>query len=270
MTGFLRKTFGAKDAAQATKEAAGVSAEAQREALEYLKQQEAAPSFYREQALGGLASLYGLPTYSAEGVQTPQFDISMLENSPLYQGIISGQQAGEEAILRNAAATGGLRSGNVQSALADFSSDLQNQALMTAYQDYTGGLRGLSGLESYAPQIAEATAGIGATQASGITGAAQARQQGQAAAMGTVLGGLQTGMKAFQAFSDVRLKTNVKRIGEKNGFPYYSWDWNDKAASLGLEGSSEGYMAHEVAEVMPEAISESQGYLQVNEGMLNG
>lgn len=268
MTGFLRKSFGAKDAAQATKEAANTSVEFQREALDYLKQQEALPSYFREQALTGLGSIYGI---APEGGGGTPFDISSLQQNPLYQGIMQGQKAGEEAILRNASATGGLRSGNVQSNLADFSSNLQNQALMSAYQDQLSGLQGLAyGTPSNANAIAGATTGIGNTLASGITGAAQARQQGQAAATGTLLGGLQTGLKAYQAFSDIRLKEDIEQIGEKNGHKYYRWRWNDKARDLGLYGSSEGYMAHEIAETMPDAVTSCKGYLMVDEGKING
>lgn len=263
MTGFLRKTFGGKDAAEATKKAAQTSVDFQQQALDYLKEREAPLQFYQEQGLGGIASLLGLPQYGAEGDQGGTNILETLQQSPLYQGIMSGQQAGEEAILRNASATGGLRSGNVQSNLADFASQLQNQALTTAYQDRVNQLQGLSGLQSYAPSIASGTAGIGSTLASGITGAAQAQQN----SIGTGLGAIGD---LVSLFSDIRLKDNIVRIGSKNGFPWYSWDWNEEAKDLGLAGSSEGYMAHEVAEKRPDAVTEKEGYLAIYEDMLNG
>lgn len=266
MTGFLRKTFGGKDAAQATKEAAAVSAQAQQEALDYLKETEALPQFYREQALGGLGAIYGLPGYeNGEETESPGFDMSVIQENPLYKGIMGGKEAGEEAILRNAAATGGLRSGNVQSNLADFSADLEREATTAGYQDYVSGLRGLSGLPSLAPQISQQMAGIGATQAAGITGAAQAKQNALNAGFQTL-----AGLGSAAIMSDIRLKDNPVAIGEKNGLTVYRWTWNEEAAKHGLHGEEEGYMAHEVFDKYPHAVIEDGGYLKIDEGRING
>lgn len=266
MTGFLRKTFGGKDAAEATKQATQTSVDFQEKALDYLKEREAPLQFYQEQGLGGIAQLLGLGTFG-EGDGGSADLMTTLEGSPLYRGIMSGLDAGEEAILRNASATGGLRSGNVQTALADHATDLENRALMTAYQDRVGNMKTLAGMPSYAPQIAGATAGIGNTMASGITGAAQAKQDAQGLAMTAIMDGIG---KAAQAYSDARLKDNVEQIGQKAGLPYYRWDWNDEAGALGLSGSSEGWMAHEVHDKYPEAVTEHGGYLMVREDLLNG
>lgn len=71
----------------------------------------------------------------------------------------------------------------------------------------------------------------------------------------------------FVAFSDERLKKDVSRIGETPaGIPVYtfrySWDEGDAPLSVGV-------MAHEVARVIPEAVSmHSSGFYQVNYGAL--
>ena len=74
-------------------------------------------------ALGGLLNLIGL-----KGPQPQQSAIQQIEAGPEFQSII---RQGEEAILQNASATGGLRGGNTQAALARFRqgtlSDLINQ-----------------------------------------------------------------------------------------------------------------------------------------------
>lgn len=74
-------------------------------------------------ALGGQQALVGLG-----GAEAQQQAIAGLEGSPQFQALT---QQGENAILQNAAATGGLRGGNVQAALAQFRpqvlSDLINQ-----------------------------------------------------------------------------------------------------------------------------------------------
>lgn len=316
MGGFLRDVFGGKDAAKATQKAAKTSVEFQNKALDYLKQTEAPLNYYRQQGMGGIAELLGIPQYQAQpagyGGMTPGYrgdyrmpnmatnsrDFSMrtsipsgapiphmpnmspasppqpadlmqtLQSSPVYSAIMGGMEQGEEAILRNQSATGGLRSGDASYNLADFATNLSNEAMLSAYTDRQNNLKTLMGLPTMAPQIASGTAGIGSTLASGITGAAGAKQQAEAAGWNTVSNLAGDAVKIL--FSDVRLKDNVERIGERNGLGYYRWEWNDEAAELGLAGAAEGYMAHEVADVYPQAVSESRGYLQINEDMLNG
>ena len=91
-------------------------------------------------------------------------------------------EALEEAIMRHASATGGLRSGNVQEAMYDYNTQLQNQALLQSYNQQLQGLQGLAGLPSYAPQIASGMAGVGQTLGQGVSGAGQTIAQGQVAA----------------------------------------------------------------------------------------
>ena len=62
--------FGSDDASDAAKDASKIQADAQREALDYLKQREAIPQGYREEALAKLGSVYGL-TGSGIGGQQP-------------------------------------------------------------------------------------------------------------------------------------------------------------------------------------------------------
>lgn len=162
---------GSMDASQAAEEAAKTQAAAQTQALNYLKQVNQLPLELRDQALKKLESVY----LSQEG----QADIiKQAQASPLYGAIMGGQKAGEEAILRNAAATGGLRSGNTQYNLADYNTQLQNNALLQAYGSTLGGIQSLAGLGTNENNIANMMAGIGATQAQGQAGAAQAQQQG--------------------------------------------------------------------------------------------
>lgn len=171
-------------ASRAAKEAAGTAAGAQMESLEYLKEVNKLPQQYREQALTKMADIYGL---GDPGAQEGFFQ--GLTGSPIYQSIMGGKEAGEEAILRQAGATGGLRSGNVQDALARYSGDLERQALMDALQFETGGLSGLAGLDTGTRDIASTISGIGSTQAAGITGAAQAKQAGMQNLLNTALMG---------------------------------------------------------------------------------
>jgi hypothetical protein len=167
-------------AGEAAKEAAGVSAGAQMQQLDYLKEINKLPQELREQALTKYGSLFGIgpegEAVDAMGAQ--QALIEQAQASPYYQAIMGGQKAGEEAILRHAARTGGLRSGNVQSALYDYNVNLKNKALADAYQQQMTGLTGLAQLPTGTEQIGQTMANIGTTQAAGITGQAQAEMMG--------------------------------------------------------------------------------------------
>jgi hypothetical protein len=213
--GSRKAAKGAQQAATTQAEAgmrgAEISAQSQREALQYLKQREAIPQQLREQALQRLGGIYGIQgktippityTPSTGGMFSGLRDIAgrkgevptqeepfgqqqliqQAMESPLYGAMIGGRKAGEEAIGRHASMTGGLRSGNIQDAFYDYDTQLQNQALLQSYNEQLQGLRGLAGLPSYAPQIASGMAGVGQTLGQGVSGAGQTIAQGQVAA----------------------------------------------------------------------------------------
>lgn len=242
---------GGEAAAAASREAAGLVSGAQTEALEYLKERERLPQQFREGAMTRLAGFYGLP--GGEGDQ--QAIIDLAKSSPLYQTLLS---EGEEAVLRSAAATGGLRSGTASENLAR----LSNRALLSSYEDVMGGLKGFMGLPSMAPQIASAMVAPAQSTAQGMVAGAQAEQMANQAFMQNLFG---LGGAALMGFSDIRLKENIHTKGTKNGYNWYGWTWNEAAKELfGLEGEDEGVMAHEVYETHPEAIGTYAGFIMVN------
>lgn len=170
-----------RSAAGAATGAAQTQAQYQQQALDYLKGREQVPLEISGGALQQLGGLYGLPG----GVGDQQAFIDQARQSPLYGAIMGGRQAGEEGIMRQAGMTGGLRSGNVQEALYDYNTQLENRALMGAYGEQLGGLQYLAGRQpGGAANIANLTAGIGTTLAGGQTAAAQAGQAGQANLLG--------------------------------------------------------------------------------------
>lgn len=255
--------------AKGIREGSQISADAQREALEYMKEREALPTQFRDQALTGLAGLADME--GGTGSQQALIDRAM--QSPLYGAIMGGQQAGEEAIMRNAAMTGGLRSGDVQSNFMDFNTELQNKALLESYNQQLSGLQGLANLPSNAGAIAGQMSGIGQTLGGGAAGVGQTLAQGRiggaqaaTAAQNQLFGDATqaASMAASMAFSDVRLKSDIKLTGNRGGHNWYSWTWNTKAADLGLSGDGEGVMAHEVYTTNPELIGQSEGYITVN------
>jgi hypothetical protein len=248
---FVKDTFNAltgRGAEKAANQGAQTAAAGQTEALNYLKEQERLPSQFREGALTQLGGLYGLEGGDPNAAQN-------IQNNPIFQATQGMLPQQEEAILRNQSATGALRSGGTDMMLAENQRNNQLQA----YQNTIGGLQGLSGLQSYAPQIAQGMAGIGNTLAQGQIAGANARQQG----IGNTIS---LGMNAasLAGFSDIRLKDNVQPAGQRFGQDWFTWDWNTVAVKLGLSGSSEGVIADLVEQSRPELVSKRDGYKTVN------
>jgi hypothetical protein len=262
ISGYLAKK-GASDAADASLQGANTTAQAQREALNYLKEVNAVPQQFKEGALKGLGGLYGL-----EGGTGSQQDlIDRAISSPLYQSIMGGQKFGEEAILRNASMTGGFRSGNVQANLYDYNTQLANQALLQSYNQQLQGLTGLAGLQTNENAIAQQTSEIGKTLGLGQIAAGQAEQVGNQQLINNTMGWANLGINAYGAgvnFSDRRLKNNLEKIGEVNGHNWYMWDWNIVANKMGLKGKSEGVLADELVKTHPECIGIRHGFMIVD------
>lgn len=79
---------------------------------------------------GGPALQAQMAALGLAGPEAQQQYVMGQEESPLFQALARQQ---EEAILQNASATGGLRGGNVQGALAQFRPALLNQFLEQQY-----------------------------------------------------------------------------------------------------------------------------------------
>ena len=116
-------------------------------------------------ALGQQLALAGVA-----GPEAQQAAIAALEQGPEFQALT---RQGEEAILQRAAATGGLRGGNVQASLAEF----RPQVLASLIEQQYGRLGGLTAT-GQASAAGQATAAQ--TMGSNITNLLQ--QQGAAAA----------------------------------------------------------------------------------------
>jgi hypothetical protein len=113
------------------------------------------------------------------GPEAQQAYVAEQEQSPIFQALARQQ---EEAILQNASATGGLRGGNVQGALAQFRPALLNQFLeqqygklggMTALGQQSAAGVGTAGMQS-AGAIADLFGQAGAARAGSALGVGQA------------------------------------------------------------------------------------------------
>ena len=134
------------------------------------------------QTMSQQLALLGL---SGEGAQ--QAVIRSIQKSPEMTALI---QQGENAILQNASATGGLRGGNVQRALGEFRPQVLSSLLQQRFENL-GGLTKIG----QASAAGQAASGIesGTNVANLLANAAQARAGGV----------LAEGGRNRQAFSDV-------------------------------------------------------------------
>ena len=81
-------------------------------------------------AAGGPALQAQMAALGLAGPEAQQAYVTQQEQNPLFQSLL---RQGEESVLQNASATGGLRGGNVQGALAQFRPQLLNQFLEQQY-----------------------------------------------------------------------------------------------------------------------------------------
>lgn len=133
-------------------------------------------------AIKGQRELIGL-----DGAGAQRNAIGALQNGPEFQALM---RQGEDAILQNASATGGLRGGNVQGALAQFRPAMLQQLIDQQFSR-------LGGLTSVGQNAAAGVGNAGLQTANGIGGALQsigAAQAGGALARGQAMSGIVSGI----------------------------------------------------------------------------
>lgn len=177
-------TWGYVAVAGATLVSGYMSSQSQSEAVE--AQQDAAAQAVAEQrrqfdtiqqmlspyAQGGEKAVLAQQALVGLGGPTAQRQaIAGLEQSPFFTSML---RQGENAIRQNASATGGLRGGNTQAALAQFRPQLLSQALQQQYQN-------LGGLTGVGQNAAAMTGNAGMTSAGNIGNILQGSGEAQAA-----------------------------------------------------------------------------------------
>ncbi len=169
-----------------------------------------------------------------------------------YNQELQNAQFGNQASLQN-----------YQQQLAQYNQPLnQITALMSGSQIQNPQFQQYTGQNIQAAPIANATTQAG-QYAQNLYGQQVAAVNAQNQAIGSAIGSI-PGMFAGTNFSDIRLKSNIARIGTHPlGIGIYEYD---------IFGHRKiGVMAHEVEAVMPEAVLiHSSGYKMVNYGALNG
>jgi hypothetical protein len=144
-------------------------------------------------ALGQTQDFLGL-----HGADPQAAAIAMLKASPAFTSLYG---TGQDTILQNAAATGGLRGGNTQNSLAQFGSGLLSSVIQNHLQNLGGLVNIGSGTAGQLGQLGQSSAANisnlftqqGKAQATGIAG--------QTAAMQSAIGGMGN---AFGNFAGAR------------------------------------------------------------------
>lgn len=180
---------GASQAAGAQRAAAEAGIAEQRRQFDALRQllqpytEAGLPALQQQQALLGLS-----------GAEAQQAAINAIQNQPGFQAMI---QQGENAMLQNASATGGLRGGNLQGAMAQFRPQMLAQAIQDQYSRL-GGMTSLGQQSAAGVGTAGMQTGRGIADLLGQMGAAQAGGYlGQAAGRNQMFGGLMQGAGAL-------------------------------------------------------------------------
>ena len=169
--------LGSKSASSQQKAVTGgldQSTQLQREQFDYLKQILAPYQQAGTQALPALTGFINQPQ------QNFSFDYGAYFNSPEYAAL---SQQSQQAAMRNASATGGLRGGDTQVALASIAPQLAQQARLNAQNEFS--LNQGANLNRY--NMLQGIAGLGTGATSQLGNAAQ--NFGQVAGQNAALAG---------------------------------------------------------------------------------
>lgn len=177
----------------------------------------APPVEQRTGVLGAIDQVTGRQQVGQTGAEAQQAAYDAIENGAGFQQLV---QQGENAILQNASATGGLRGGNTQAALAQFRPAALQQAVDLQYQR-------LGGLAASGQNSAALTGQAGQQSAAGISNLLQ--QQGAASAGASLAGatafnqGLAgVGQAAGVALSDPGIQSSLFGSSPTFGTPSFT------------------------------------------------
>jgi hypothetical protein len=189
--------IGGSLAANAQKKAAKTAAGAQMQATdaslaEQRRQFDAIQAMFRPYVeAGGGALARQLDLSGGNGPEAQQRAIQAIEMGPEFAAMT---RQGEEAILQNAAATGGLRGGNVQASLAKFRPEVLSSLINQQYQRL-GGLTQLgqasAGMQAQSGQaFANNATQLFGQRGEALAGSALARGQANANMFGNIAGSI--------------------------------------------------------------------------------
>lgn len=124
---------------------------------------------YVDAGEGGLQGMLNLS--GANGDEAYNSAIAQIESGPQYESLVRN---GEAAIIGNASATGGMRGGNTQAALAEFRPEMLSRLIDQKYQQYGGianlGQASAAGVGNAAQSTGNAVSGLYQQQGAAIAG----------------------------------------------------------------------------------------------------
>lgn len=172
----------AQDAANSQSQSAQMGIDEQRRQFDFVQKLLEPYTKAGTGALQGQQNLIGLG-----GIDAQRSAIDQLQSSPQFGALV---QQGENGILQNASATGGLRGGNTQAALSQFRPQMLNQLIEQQFQRL-GGLSSIG--QNAAAGMGNAGMQTGSTIA-GLFGQQGAAQAGSAIATGNANAGMLNGI----------------------------------------------------------------------------
>ncbi len=222
---------------------------------------------FAQQQLGDQQSRERFNAVEAGGAEQARMQSMLLgQQQQAFGQDMQSQQAGNAALSAAQGAAGWQNTNRAQNIAEEQGRRVQSLNEMNAL---------VSGQQVQAPQMPSFVPGSNAAQAPNYLGAAtalgnynmgafQANQQANSGLWGGLgsLAGAGASLYGMGAFSDVRLKSNIVKVGEHPiGVGIYEYD---------IFGRRErGVMAQELLEVAPHLVSKHQsGYLMVNYGGL--
>ena len=299
--GLLQQRKSGKDALKASERASQAANQGQADQLSYLQERNAMFDPYRMAGMEGLQQWTqdgGITAEQAMGMtqQSPVYQAIMAGKDRALDTVDA------RASMRGGLRSGNLVSdifntsqqidanANLSGYQDILSRDWNNRSQQLS------GLNSLMGVPNYDTQMAQSFNSQGFTAAQGIRDQAQTRQDGAANNMDALygFGDAMTGFFDNRAannvpapvvnagrqggyyddnlldgynppkFSDIRLKKDIKFVGEQNGYNIYEWAWNKFGEALGLTGKARGVLAHEIFALQPKALDIDKGFLTVN------
>jgi len=201
------------------------------------------------------------------------FSMDKFQADPGYQFRLD---EGNKAIERAAAARGQYYDPSTVKALSEHNAGMADQTYNQAFDRYNvennntfNRLASIAGIGQNANAQTISAGQNYANQAGNIYGqmgnavtSAQVAQASQPSMFDTLLNaGAQIG--SAYLMSDARMKENIERIGEENGYPTYRFNYKHDPDKTYI-----GVMAQDIEKVKPEAIIEEDGIKYVNYDML--
>jgi len=186
----LGALLGGYSQSRAASKAAGAQVQAAEAGIEEQRRQfDIAQEMLRPYREAGLSAMEGLQPFIGGGAEAyqqqlalagllgPEAEAAAIQRVQMRPGFMEEVRAGEEALLQQAAATGGLRGGNIQRALAEYRPEMLRRSIEQEYGRF-GGLAG-AGLGTLGDIFS-----AGQASATGSAGQAQSLGQSVAGLMG--------------------------------------------------------------------------------------